>query len=414
MSGAERAYLADLVETHREELAFLGSLRRGALRSPDFDAVRLERLERRMEGHRDGLLVAGEDLPGLLGDDLAGEADAAFAAAWTLLAAGRPAFADRVLEALSAADEENGAGLGEGLALGPAGPVLPRLQVLVALGAEPAAVAAAEALVFHRQLELRHRVRDRLLFSDSEVLRRRAWRTLGRLPGAAPRELYERGLADPDEGVRAAAREAAAWARQEWLLLHCREAVRAGRDEHALALLAALADTSDAAFVLAEVGKAPPPARVAVLGTLGHPAGAEMLLGLMESPHPAVAAAAGGAFEKITGVDVGSGARRPLGTAEGFDAEFAEEVELPDPRRAQEHWTKEKERYRRGTRWCRGLELSGGLTDGALARLDLASRWEACLRERRARRWPGDEVDLVRFGAGPEPGRPAPAAGSKK
>jgi uncharacterized protein (TIGR02270 family) len=400
LTEGQPTYLADLVETHREELAFLASLRRGALRSKEFDEVRLSRLERRMEGHRDGLLVAGDDLPALLGDDLSGEADAAFAAAWTLLAAGRATFAEQVFEALGAADEETAAGLGEALALGAAGPLVPRLQVLVPLGAEPAAVAAASGLSFHRQLELRPRGRERLLFSDSDVLRQRAWRMFGRLPGAGPRELYERGLADADEGVRAAAREAAAWAHQEWLLAHCREAVRAQKEEHALFLLAVLGDPADAAFVLAEVGKAPPPARVRLLGTLGHPSGVELLLGLMESPDPAVAAASGEAFERLTGLGVGSGQRKPVGAEEGFDAEFAEEVELPDPRRAREHWEKVRERYRRGTRWCRGLDFSAGVPEGALASLDFESRWETCLRERRARRWPGDEVDLMRFGAG--------------
>lgn len=412
MTGREPTYLADLVETHREELAFLGSLRRGALRSPDFDAVRLARLERRMEGHRDGLLVAGDDLPALLEEDLAGDTDGAFAAAFTLLSAGRPAFGDLVLEVLARAGEEAAAGLGEGLALGAAGPLVPRLEVLAALGDEPAAVAAAGALGFHSQVELRPRVRDRLLFGGSDALRRRAWRALAWLPGDVPRELYERGLADPDAGVRAAAREAAAWARQDWLLPHCRDAIRSHGDGHALALLAALGDPSDAAFVLAETGKSPPPARVAVLGTLGHPSGAEMLAGLMESADPAVAAAAGSAFEKITGVDVGSGARRSVGAEDGFDAEFAEEVELPDPRLAREHWAKERERYRRGTRWCRGLDVSAGLPGGALARLDLESRWEACLRERRARRWHGNEVDLLRFGEVPGKERSTPAGRS--
>ncbi len=400
MTEGPPTYLADLVETHREELAFLAALRRGALRSKEFDEVRLSRLEKRMEGHRDGLLVAGDDLPALLEGDLSGEADAAFAAVWTLLAAGRPAFAEKVLEALGTAEEETAAGLGEGLAFGAAGPLVNRLQVLVPLGPEPAAVAAAEALAVHRQLELRPRARERLLFSDSEALRRRAWRMFGMLPGAAPRELYERGLADPDEGARAAAREAAAWAHQEWLLAHCREAVRAQKEEHALFLLAVLGDPADAAFVLAEVGKAPPRGRVRLLGTLGHPSGVELLLGLMESPDPAVAAASGDAFERVTGVGVGSGQRKPVGAEDGIDAEFAEEVELPDPRRAREHWERGRERYRRGTRWCRGLDFSAGVPEGALASLDFESRWETCLRERRARRWPGDEVDLIRFGAG--------------
>lgn len=396
----EPTYLADLVETHREELAFLGSLRRGALRSPLFDARALARLERRMEGHRDGLLVAGDDLPVLLADDLSGERDAAFAAAWALLAPGRAAFADRLLEALGAAEEESAEGLGEGIALGAAGPLFPRLREILALGAEPSAVAAAEALSVHRQLELRQRVRDRLLFSDSAVVRRRTWEALGRLPGALPKDLYEKGLSDPDEGVRAAAREAAAWGRQDWLLAHCREASRSGRDEHALYLLAVLGEPSDGGFVLAEVGKAPPPGRVRLLGTVGHPAGVEPLLGLMESADPAVAAAAGEAFAKLTGVDVGSGQRKAVGDAEGFDAAFAEEVELPDRRRAEEHWAGERERYRRGTRWCRGLDLSSSLPAGALDRLDLESRWEACVREHLARRRAGDAVDLSRFGAG--------------
>ena len=130
MTERQPTYLADLFETHREELAFLASLRRGALRSKEFDEVRLSRLEKRMEGHRDGLLVAGDDLPALLGDDLSGEADAAFAAAWTLLAAGRAAFAEMVRGARNRRGGDV-RGLGEGLAYGAAGPLVNRLQVVV-------------------------------------------------------------------------------------------------------------------------------------------------------------------------------------------------------------------------------------------------------------------------------------------
>lgn len=408
----EPSYLADLVETHREELAFLAALRRDALRSPRWDEVRLARLERRMEGHRDGLLVAGDDLERLLGNDLVGGADAAFAASWTLLSAGRRGGEDAVLEALATAGEEPAEGLGEGIAHAAVLPQVQRLEVVVALGAEPAALAAAEALAVHRRLELRTRGRDRLLFSDDEGVRRRAWGTLAKLPGVAPREVYARGLADQDEGVRAAAREAAAWAHQEWLPAHCREAVRSLREEHALYLLAVLGEPADAGFVLAEAGKSPPPSKVRVLGTLGHPSVLEPLLGWMESADPAVAAASGEAFEKVTGFAVGSGARAAIGDAEGFDAEFAEEVELPDPRRAREHWERERDRYRRGTRWCRGIDLSRGIPDGALSRLDLESRWETCLREHRARRWTGDAVDLVTFGAGR--GRPKAAAPARR
>ena len=62
MTDTPMKFLPDLVEEHFEELAFLWGQRRGALRSPRFMPRDLDRLEKRIEAHLQGLLIAGDEL----------------------------------------------------------------------------------------------------------------------------------------------------------------------------------------------------------------------------------------------------------------------------------------------------------------------------------------------------------------
>lgn len=191
-----------------------------------------------------------------------------------------------------------------------------------------------------------------------------------------------------DAGRRAAALEAAAWTRQGWLLdaLRARAARPAPEDLDALRLLAVLAPPADLPRIRA-VGEAAAlgPARFDVLAAFGSPALVPALLEGMRSEDAETAAAAGAAYQRITGMDVESGTRArvvPAGAPEpdAFEREFLDEVALPDPAKAAAHWDAVRKDFETGTRWCAGIDLGAAGAPPADARLGLGVRREAALR----------------------------------
>ena len=122
----------------------------------------------------------------------------------------------------------------------------------------------------------------------------------------------------------------------------------------------------------------------------------------MQSDDVMTAVSAGYAFTKITGFEIASESRVPAPPADGsepddFESEFLDEVFLPDHERAHAYWDQVESQFAKGTRWCRGFEVSRGLTKEVLQALDMQSRWEACLRAKYAGTWPGDRFELERL-----------------
>ena len=396
------SFLPDLVEEHFEELAFLWGQRRTAVRSPRYLPRDLDRLEARIEAHLQGLLIPGEELaafvrPGLEGDD----ADEAFAAGYSLLRSRVPGGAEKVWEAFASAAGPRLDGLAEALAFGPADAFLSRLQD-AATSAPPArSAAAADALALRGRLRPDGRARDAWLASEDAAVRRKAWRIAALCALPESRALWERGLQDPDAGVRRAAREAALWCRQAWTLDEARRARRpADADPDSRYLVAATGNAADLERVLAwakEPGSGPE--RLLLPGVLGHPGGVEVLLDAMAELDLAAAAFAGRAFTKITGEDVDSGRRAVVPPPDGkepdeFEAEFLDELPLPDERKARTAWEKRRGDFATGTRWCRGVDCSRGCPEAALETLDRESLWEARLRGTLDGTWKGRPADL--------------------
>jgi hypothetical protein len=233
-------------------------------------------------------------------------------------------------------------------------------------------------------------------------------------PAAAPppssaRRPYAIALADADPGVRSEALLAAAWAGEKWLLEHCAQAARRPSVEswEAILLLAILGPPShlEAILALAKFSKLGP-LRFRALGAFGHPGIVPALLKSIADPDPKTASAAGAAFTKITGTDISSdtvvAAASPMSGAPGeaereTDVVAEEPVRLPSLERAQQHWNEVRVAFAKGTRWCRGFDVSREISDGTLVKLDLESRWEACLRGRFDGTWKGSLVDLEVF-----------------
>lgn len=400
------AILVDILEEHFEELQFLWPQRRASLRSPKYSLRELGELEARIEAHVQGLLVGGTHtcrrLEPVLADD---DAVVSFAAAYTLL---RFEKADIHAQALETLLQKPSDGIVEAFCHAPVEPILSRLRSL--LGASPSSLslplqaALAEILGFHNKLDIKTSQLNLFLQSEDVKLRRSGWRIARYLPARTP-EIMEAGWKDADRGVAAEALESAAWCRHAPLLAYCRHAAAVPAPERwdAIYLAAVLGKAGERGHIL-QLASAEMlgPLRFRALGAYGHPSAMPAILSGMESKDPRTAVAAGAAFTKITGCDVTSSRRVVVPPVDGhepddFEREFLDEVKLPDVAQAQAHWKTAKDSFSKGTRYCRGLDISNGVSDDQLAQLDLESRWEAILRTRFERVAPGSPASHARF-----------------
>ncbi|HTO88062.1 MAG TPA: hypothetical protein VMR54_11120 [Thermoanaerobaculia bacterium] len=407
MPAAKLRFLPDILDEHFEELAFLWSQRRAALCSPIYTWRAFLQLEGRIEAHVQGILVVGEGALPLLEEGLRAEdPDVLFAAAYALLRSGGGRGTQLVGEAFFGSEGEKLESLREALAHGLLGNLEARLQEESAAGSpRPMSAAAAHALAFHGKLNLNAEQFNRLLRSENIEVRRGGWRAASVDVVARRSEVYREGIGDPDADIRRHALVGAAWAREAWLLDACRERVRGskGEDHDAAYLLAILGRPEDSREILALGRNASlGPRRFRLLGSFGHPLVVEDLLSELTSADAATAAAAGAAFTKITGCDIASGSRVALAPEDGhepdeFEKDFLDEVVLPDPEKARAHWKKIQPQFTKGTRWCRGRDLSRGCSPEDLDQLDMESRWEACLRGNFDRTWKGSALDLEVF-----------------
>src|SRR5438128_33836 len=87
-------------------------------------------------------------------------------------------------------------------------------------------------------------------------------------------------------------------------------------------------------------------------------------------------------------------------TPDEFEAEFQEEVTLPDLEVAQRHWKLVKPVFQQACRLRRGFDVGGALTPEVFGALDMESRWEILLRARFQGKWSGSPLRLERFPQG--------------
>ena len=83
--------------------------------------------------------------------------------------------------------------------------------------------------------------------------------------------------------------------------------------------------------------------------------------------------------------------------ADEFEAEFQEEVTLPDPEVAQRHWKLVRPVLGQAGRLHRGFDVDGALTAEVFSALDMESRWEILLRARFQGKWSGSPLKLEAF-----------------
>jgi uncharacterized protein (TIGR02270 family) len=403
---AKLRFIPDIVEEHYDELQFLWSLRRAALRSPTYRTREFIALDERIEAHAEAMLIIAEQLidfvePGLAGD----EELPAFAAAFTLLRLGTPDALNRVLEAFRTANGKKLNGLRDALAHGPSRAADAQLMSLFLSASPPVGAAAGEALAFHAAIAPTAKNLERLIRAEEPAARASGWHIAAYCGVSLSPEWYEAGLGDDDPSVKRAALTTAAWNAYPRFAPYCRSLAVEPTPEsiEPLTLLASVSPPEEYQTIGAVAAvPAAGPGRYRVVAAFGHPHYVDFLISEMRNPDPAAAAAAGVAFTKLTGRDVESDTRvkvSPDGKspADDFEAEFQDEVFLPDPELASKHWQELTPRLASSPRICRGMDVSRALSREQFAALDMESRWEYCLRARLYSGWQGTPLVLERY-----------------
>jgi hypothetical protein len=398
-------YLAEVLGLHYEELQHVWARRRAAVRSRDYAPRDVAALDERIAAHTQGLLAVGDHLRAFAGPAVAGDdRDAAFASAHALLRLRDLAAAAEMAAAVPGAPPAARRGIAEALSHAPAAAVEPHYAALAAISETGAMAAALEALAFRGAIHAGHAAAalDALLVHEDTELRRAGWRIAAYLCAPVDARHYAAALRDETPGVRAAALDAAAWARVPGALAYGRQCADhpspAGLD--GLRTFAVLAGPEDARRAAAALDRADlGPARLALLGTLGSPAAVDAIVAAMDDPDPATAAAAGAAFTKLTGHDVTSPrtASTAPADADPFDAEFADVVALPDAAQARALWSRMRDAAAGVGRLCRGIDVARPLDAATAARLDMESRRECFLRARYYGAWDGGPATLEAF-----------------
>jgi uncharacterized protein (TIGR02270 family) len=401
-------FIPDILEEHLEELAFLWGQRTNALRSSDYTMREIRLLEERIEAHADGLLVVGDRLVPFVEEALAGDdPNTLFAATFALLRLNTDASLQRVLRALESAAEPRLEGIRAALCHGPIDRLVHHLQSILVSAPAPSASTAAEALAFHGALNpTAARIHD-FLTDHIPTARQTGWRIAAYLGLQLDARTYAAAMRDENPAVRAAALTTAAWNGEQAVLAIARQAAATPTPDHldALRFLAILGGPDDLQR-MASIGMADAlgASRFDLVASYGHPALVDLLLVEMSRAEkdPEAGAAAGAAFARVTGKNVESDHRAKVPPGGGpppddFDAEFQEEVTLPDYPAAYRHWQEVKPRLGQAGRLAKGFDVAGGLTAETFAALDMQSRWEACLRGRFQGVWPGSPLDLERY-----------------
>jgi len=387
MNAPRARYIPDLLETHLEELEYLWGQRRSALYSRREALRDFAFLSERVEAHIQGLLAVPSALSALLKPKVAEEErDGVFAAACPLLRLADTNLTRELLAALASAQGPRLTGLRDAFSFSPSAPFLAGVRQILEQGEPPNAAAAAVVLANQRLLDPATPRLGKLLEDENPGLAESAWLAAchadAYAPSEAPSRPFKQGLSHADPKVRRAALQAAAWGRQAWTLTAARKLADAG-DRVGFDGLAALGGPENVAPLLSHAaGLADKTEACPLLARFGHPGVIEALGRWMAGEDIALAAAAGEAFTLMTGFDV-RGKRQtlpPPADADEFDREFLPLVWTPDLDKAKTWWHEQGKTLAGGTRWRRGMDLSGICPPQTLAELDLEARWDACAR----------------------------------
>jgi uncharacterized protein (TIGR02270 family) len=367
----------DVVAEHLAELGLLYAQRGRAIFSRHWSLVQLDRLDTRIEAHRDALTIAGPNALALAKESLpSDETGAAAAAAGVILAIGEPTDVDALFVLFESTEGPVRHGIRWALRHAAPANVLDRLQRCAASADAFLRAAAIDVLAFHRA-KPQPRINDLIVHADPGV-RRLAYEAVGRYGNPWSPGVLESSLDLDEPDLRRAALETSARVASPRLIALCRKyGMRTPRPvPEALSFLGIVDGADGVAFaqnLLSHPELAPGAARA--LGAFGLGASVPVLLAAMKSS-PAPAAAAG-AFMRVTGAS-GVVVEPP---DEETDTRFREiDPTAFDIDRAEAFWGDQKRRFAADRRYQDGLDLTSGAD--ALDRLPLAWRRDQYLRLR--------------------------------
>lgn len=383
-----RRYIADLLQVHLLDLAFVGRQRREALTSRRHTLREFGELGERLEAHLQGLLVAPVPaLAELLQPQLAApDRDDAFAAAFGLLRTADVASTHAVVDEFSRARGDTLAGLRDALSVAPPALFVEEMHSALDHAKSSTAVAAAVVLANHRLMDAANPRLEALLGDEDPGVAALAWRVVPMVdatPSAQPPvRPFSAALSHDAAAVREAAWRAAAWSGQSSALAPLRQRAASG-DTVALQWLAALGNADDVPLLQkAALATEDPFTRCELLARFGHPSALNALVRWMAGDDVPLAVAARESFTRITGLDV-RGERRTMPVpddADDFDREMAPDVWMPDAEKARALLDHHAERWATGQRWSGGHRLDGDVPRELLVQLDLEARWDAAAR----------------------------------
>ena len=406
MTSPVLTFLPDLVEEHLEEIQFLWPIRERGLRSPRMTLRDMRAFDDRIDAHADGALVPGDAVvpfiePLLDADDEA----AAFAAAFVLL---RRATADahaRVRAAFEDASGKRLAGISRALQMGAGDPLIEDIANAFRSDDAIRCSRAAEALCYRTRWRRSHERLLALLSNDNPIAKAAAWRSVANLGLTVDPATVATAIRDEDPSVRDAALHAAAWTGVTAALEIVREAAAAPKKDQMASyrVLAALGDPSDARIV-ARLLDTPAlgPERFALAASFGSPALAPLLLDALASANPREAIAAGEAFTRLTGADLGPGTPVILPPEDGhepddFEREFLDEDTLPDAAKARAHWDRTAPAVAGAVRIAHGRDVTTSIPPDAVSWLDMQARHDWWMRARFRGQWSGSPMNLDVF-----------------
>lgn len=367
-----------VVQEHASEAAFLWQLRDSAARGPFYRLKHLALLDRRLEAHLQGVLLAGP-----LGwrcslDELQhGEPGAVFLLTWLAFSHGEPGEMRHAVQLALAEDRFQDACVAA-LAWLDTARVREPLTAMLASTAAPLQRLAVAAMAAH-QLDPGHSL-GRLCAHPDGRLRARALRAIGEFKRHDLRPQASSCLQDQEPLCRF-------WAAWSLCLLGEPHAGNVLLDQTVEAPgLVRLAIETAMRCLPVETAKSwirqqathPPSRRRAILavGALGDPAAAEWLLEQMQDPD--TARLAGESFEMLAGADIDwLGAKLDAPPQAPDDGPPEDEgLPWPDPSALREWWSREQPRFRSGQRHLVGQPI----TDAHVVDV-LRSGWQ---RQRRA------------------------------
>jgi uncharacterized protein (TIGR02270 family) len=399
-------FLPDLVEEHLEEIQFLWPIRERGLRSPRMTMRDIRSFDDRIDAHVDGALVPGDPVMPFIESLFEPDDEyAAFAATFVLLRRGTDDALARARAAFADASGKRLAGMSRALQMGAGDPLIEDIAKAFRSDDPVRSALAAEALCYRTRWRRSHERLLALLSNENPIVKVSAWRSVANLGLTVEPATYAAAMRDDDARVREAALYCAAWTGVAGVLAIARDAAATPKKDQLATyrLLAALGDARDA-VVIARLVQTPElgPDRFALAASLGAPALAPLLLEALASSNARDAVAAGEAFTRLTGANLGPGDRVTLPPEDGhepdeFEQEFLDEETLPDPAKGRAHWDRIASTVAGVARIAHGRDVSASIPPDALAWLDMQARHEWWMRARFRGAWSGSPMHLDVF-----------------